>query len=43
MSWIWQPSESWIEATNVWQFLRRLGFRSREEFLHYSTDHLEEF
>src|SRR5580658_5410735 len=43
MSWIWEPSADWIESTNVWHFLRRLGCRNREEFLRYSTDHLEEF
>lgn len=41
--WIWEPSESQIEATNVWRFLRRLGLRSREEFLHYSTAQPEAF
>src|SRR5258708_30776842 len=41
--WIWQPTQAQIERTNVWQFMRRLGFTSREEFLRYSTDHLEEF
>jgi acetyl-CoA synthetase len=43
MSWIWEPSTEFIESTNVWQFLSRLGCRTREEFLRYSTDHLEEF
>ncbi len=43
MSWIWQPSEDWIESTNVFHFLRRLGCRNREEFLRYSTENLEEF
>ncbi len=43
MSWIWRPSEEFIETTNVWRFLRRLGCRNREEFLRYSTEHLEEF
>jgi acetyl-CoA synthetase len=43
MSWIWEPSKEQIEATNVWQFLRRLGCRDREDFLRYSTGHLEEF
>ncbi|HWZ33370.1 MAG TPA: AMP-binding protein [Bryobacteraceae bacterium] len=43
MSWIWEPSKDFIESTNVWHFLRRLGCRDREEFLRYSTDHLEEF
>src|ERR1041384_7023051 len=43
MTWLWEPSRPWIESTNVWQFLRRLGCRDREEFLRYSTDGLEEF
>ncbi len=43
MTWIWQPSQDWIESTNVWQFMRRLGCRNREDFLRYSTEHLEEF
>src|SRR5262249_1682311 len=43
MSWIWEPSKDFIESTNVWRFLRRLGCRNREEFLRYSVDHLEEF
>src|ERR1700736_71285 len=41
--WIWQPTSAQIERTNVWRFLRRLGLNSREEFLRYSTEHLEEF
>jgi acetyl-CoA synthetase len=43
MNWIWDPSPEWIEATNVWQFLRRLGLRNREDFLRYSIEHLEVF
>src|ERR1041385_1558099 len=43
MNWIWEPSKEFVESTNVWQFLRRLGCRNREEFLRYSTEHLEEF
>ncbi len=41
--WLWAPSPEWIEQTNVWQFMRRLGFADREEFLAYSRDHLAEF
>src|SRR5258708_2065496 len=41
--WIWQPTPAQIERTNAWRFLRRLGLNSREEFLRYSTHHLEEF
>lgn len=43
MSWIWQPTEEWIQKTNVYRFMRRLGFTGREEFLRYSREHLEEF
>src|SRR5579885_2887328 len=43
MTWIWEPSKDFIESTNVWQFLRRLGCRGREAFLRYSTQNLEEF
>ncbi len=28
----------WIESTNVYRFMRRLGFRDREEFLRFSRD-----
>ena len=41
--WIWKPTAAQIERTNVWRFLTRLGLHSREEFLQYSTDHLEDF
>ena len=43
MKWIWEPSQDWIEQTNVWQFMRKLGFSDREEFLHYSCENLEDF
>jgi len=41
--WIWEPSREWIEQTNVFRFMQRLGFSDREEFLRFSVDHLEEF
>jgi acetyl-CoA synthetase len=41
--WIWQPNREWIERTNVWQFMRKLGFTDREKFLRYSRERLEEF
>jgi acetyl-CoA synthetase len=41
--WIWEPSREWIEQTNVWHFMRKLGFADRESFLRYSRDSLEEF
>ncbi len=41
--WIWQPTQEWIEATNVWRFMRRLGFGTLPEFLAFSRDHDERF
>jgi len=43
MSWLWEPPQQWIEQTNVWRFMRKLGFTDREEFLRYSRENLEEF
>ena len=43
MTWIWEPSRDWIERTNVWQLMRKLGFSDREEFLRYSRENIEEF
>lgn len=43
MSWIWQPPPGFAERTNVYRFLRHLGFHDREEFLQYSRERLEEF
>jgi acetyl-CoA synthetase len=36
--WLWEPSPEWIEQTNVWRFMRRLGFEGREEFLAWSRE-----
>ncbi|HXI41134.1 MAG TPA: acetyl-coenzyme A synthetase N-terminal domain-containing protein, partial [Bryobacteraceae bacterium] len=41
--WIWEPAREWIDQTNVWRFMRKLGFTDREAFLQYSRDNLEEF
>lgn len=41
--WVWEPSQEWIEKTNVYRFMRRLGFSDRETFLKYSVDSLEDF
>src|SRR5579872_2775171 len=41
--WIWQPSREFIEATNVYRFMRRLGFGSREQFLRFSYEEPEAF
>ncbi len=43
MKWIWEPSPEWIERTNVWRFMRKLGFTDREEFLRYSREPSSEF
>ena len=43
MTWIWEPSREWVEQTNIWQFMRKLGFSDREEFLRYSRENIEEF
>ena len=40
---IWQPSREFIESTNVWRFLRRLGLSTREEFLRFSREEPERF
>jgi acetyl-CoA synthetase len=40
---IWEPSPEFIEQTNVWRFMQRLGFSDREEFLHFSRDAPEHF
>lgn len=40
---IWEPSREWTESTNVWRFMRRLGFADREEFLRWSRDEPERF
>src|SRR5579864_2423533 len=41
--WIWEPSPDWIERTNVYRFMQRLGIRDRQEFIRWSQGHLEEF
>ena len=43
MPWIWEPSREWIESTNVWRFMQRLGFSDRERFLRWSRDNPEAF
>jgi acetyl-CoA synthetase len=40
---VWKPSREWIERTNVWRFMRRLGFHDREAFLRFSRDQSERF
>jgi acetyl-CoA synthetase len=40
---IWEPSREFIERTNVWRFMRRLGFSDREAFLRFSREEPERF
>src|SRR5205085_1118924 len=40
---IWEPSQHFIESTNVWRFMRRLGFSDREAFLLFSREQPERF
>jgi acetyl-CoA synthetase len=35
---IWVPSQDYVESTNVWRFMQRLGFGDREEFLRFSRE-----
>ena len=41
--WVWQPTRDFIEKTNVYRFMKRLGFTDREEFLHFSRESPERF
>jgi acetyl-CoA synthetase len=43
MRMIWNPTEDWIESTNVWRFMRRLGLNDREAFLLFSRENPERF
>ncbi len=40
---IWEPSREFVEQTNVWRFMRRLGFSDRESFLRFSREEPERF
>ena len=40
---IWEPSREFIERTNVWRFMQRLGFSDREAFLLFSREDPERF
>ncbi len=35
---IWQPPREFVENTNVWRMMRRLGFADREAFLFFSRE-----
>ncbi|HWB96451.1 MAG TPA: AMP-binding protein [Bryobacteraceae bacterium] len=43
MSWLWEPTPQWIEKTNVFRLMNRLGFRDREPFLAWTREHREDF
>ncbi len=40
---IWEPTREFIESTNVYRFMRRLGIGTYQEFIRYSQEHLVEF
>jgi acetyl-CoA synthetase len=40
---VWTPPEGWVERTNVWRFMQRLGFESLPEFLRFSSQQNERF
>ena len=40
---LWQPTREFVESTNVWRFMRRLGFEDREAFLRFSRENPERF
>ncbi len=43
MAWIWEPTRDFVESTNVWAFMRALGFDDRDAFLAWSREQSEEF
>jgi len=40
---IWEPAREFVERTNVWRFMQRLGFDDREAFLKFSREDPERF
>ena len=40
---IWEPAREFVESTNVWRFMQRLGFDDREAFLRFSRESPERF
>jgi acetyl-CoA synthetase len=40
---IWEPSREFIERTNVYRFMQRLGIATYPDFIRYSQAHLEAF
>jgi acetyl-CoA synthetase len=41
--WAWQPTQEWSAQTNVWRFMKRLGFQDAAEFLKFSREEPERF
>ncbi len=40
---IWTPPAGWVERTNVWRFMQRLGFSSLDSFVQFSRDENDRF
>src|SRR6185312_6667037 len=40
---IWTPTREFVESTNVWRFMQRLGFDDCESFLRFSREEPERF
>ena len=40
---LWYPSREFIESTNVWRFMQRLGYSDREGFLAFSRQDPDRF
>jgi acetyl-CoA synthetase len=40
---IWNPTPAFIESTNVWRFMQRLGFEDRETFLRFTRENPQRF
>ena len=40
---IWEPSREFIQQTNVWRLMQRLGFSGREAFLRFSREEPNRF
>ena len=40
---IWEPPRDFIERTNVYRFINRLGLATYQDFIRYSQERLEEF
>src|SRR6516164_7209478 len=40
---IWTPTREFVESTNVWRLMKRLGFDDRDAFLRFSRENPERF